>query len=162
MASQQDFYIQLEGIQGESQDSKHEDWIDILSFEYNVSQSSSMSSGGGSGVGRANFDALTFFHYVDRATPNLMQYCASGKVIPTAKISCCKVGDGSQEYMKVTLSGCQITYAGPIGSTEDARIKEKVSISYEKIEVEVKEQNADGSMGAAVTGTWNVKENKKT
>ena len=162
MASQQDFYIQLQGIDGESKDSKHEGWIDILSFDYSVSQSTSMSTGGGSGVGRASFNPLSFAHYVDKATPNLLQYCASGKTIPTAKVSCCKVGDGSQEYMLITLSGCQITHAGPIGVSDDARVKEQVSISYEKIEVEVREQNADGSMGAAVTGTWNVKENKKS
>jgi type VI secretion system secreted protein Hcp len=162
MASQQDFYIQLQGIDGESKDSKHAGWIDVLSFEYSVSQSASMSTGGGSGVGRASFDALTFIHYVDKATPNLLQYCASGKLISTAKLSCCKVGDGSQEYMLITLSDCLITHTGPIGSADDARVKEKVSVSYGKIEVQVKEQNADGSMGAAVTGTWNVKENKNT
>jgi len=158
MASQQDFYIQLEGIDGESIDSQHPKWIDILSFEYSVSQSS--ISGGGS-TGRASFGALSFVHYVDKATPNLMQYCADGKVIPNAKVSCCKVAEGSKEYMSITLSGCRITHAGPTGSTEDARIKELVSVSYEKIEVEVTEQNADGSMGAAVTRKWNVKENQK-
>ena len=162
MSSQQDFYIQIEGIPGESKDSKHAGWIDILSLEYSVSQSSSMSSGGGGGVGRASFDALTFVHYVDKATPNLLQYCASGKQVSTVKVSCCKVGDGAQEYMLITLTDCMITHAGPIGSVEDPRVKEKVSISFGKIEVQVKEQNADGSMGAAVTGTWNVKENKNT
>jgi type VI secretion system secreted protein Hcp len=35
-----------------------------------------------------------------------------------------------------------------------------VGISYAKIKVEVKEQNANGSMGAAVTGTWDVKQNQ--
>jgi len=162
MASQQDFYVELDGIKGESKDSKHDKWIDVLSFDYSVSQSSSMSTGGGGGVGKATFEALTFIHYVDKTTPTLMQYCASGKVMKTAKVSCCKAGgeDSSTEYMLITLSNCLVTHAGPIGSTEDSRVKERVSLSYEKIEVQVKEQNADGSMGAAVTGTWNVKENK--
>ena len=160
MASMQDFFIKIDGIPGESKDSKHIGWIDVLDFNYGVSQSSSMFTGGGGGVGKASFEALTFRHYVDKATPNLMQYCASGKHIGNIEVSCCKVGDGSQEYMRIILTDCLITSAGPGGSTNDARVSESVSISYAKIKVEVKEQNADGSMGAAITGTWDVKQNK--
>jgi type VI secretion system secreted protein Hcp len=160
MPSLQDFYIKLEGIDGESKDSKHKNWIDVLSFNYGVSQSSSMFTGGGGGVGKASFDVLTFTHYVDRATPNLFQYCAAGRHIPTVEVSACKAGDGSQEYMHITLTDVLVTHAGPTGSTDDARVKETVGLSYSKIKVEVKEQNADGSVGAAVTGTWDVKQNK--
>jgi len=160
MASLQDFFIKIAGIDGESKDSKHTGWIDVLSFSYGVSQSSSNFTGGGGGVGKASFDALSFSHYVDKATPNLMQYCASGKHIPTIDVSCCKVGDGSQEYMHITLTDCIIVHAGPSGSTDDARVTETVAISYSKIKVEVKEQNANGAMGAAVTGTWDVKQNQ--
>jgi type VI secretion system secreted protein Hcp len=159
MASLQDFFIKIEGINGESQDSKHKNWIDVLNFGYSVSQSSSMFTGGGGGVGKASFDALSFTHYVDRATPNLLQYCAAGKHVPTVEVSACKAGDGSKEYMHITLTDCIITSAGPTGSTDDARVWETVGISYSKIKIEVKEQNADGSMGAAITGTWDVKQN---
>jgi len=161
MASQQDFYVKIAGIDGESKDSSHKGWIDVLSFSYGVSQSSSTFTGGGGGVGKASFDALTFTHYVDKATPNLMQYCASGKHIDTVEVACCKVGGGSKEYMRITLNDCIVTHAGPSGFSDDMRIKETVSISYSKIKVEVKEQNANGSLGAAVTGTWDVKQNKE-
>ncbi|THJ33276.1 type VI secretion system tube protein Hcp [Lampropedia aestuarii] len=57
MASLQDFFIKIDGISGESKDSKHAGWIDVLSFSYGVSQSSSSFTGGGAGVGKANFDA---------------------------------------------------------------------------------------------------------
>lgn len=161
MPSLQDFYIKLEGINGESKDSKHKDWIDVLTFSYGVSQSSSMFSGGGGGVGKASFDSLTFSHYVDRATPNLFKYCAAGKHIPKVEVSACKAGDGSQEYMRVILNDVLVTHAGPTGSTEDSRVRETVSLSYAKIEIQVKEQNADGSMKSNVIGTWNVKENRE-
>jgi len=159
MSSLQDFYIQIEGIQGESKDSQHTDWIDVLSFDYSVSQSSSMFTGGGGGVGKANFDALAFVHYVDKATPNLFQYCASGKHIPSVIVSACKAGEGSQEYMRVTLTDVLVTHAGPAGSSDDARVKERVELSYSKIKVEVKEQLANGTMGPAFTGMWDVKRN---
>jgi len=160
MASPQDFYVKINGIEGESKDGKHKGWIDALSFSYSVSQAASTYTGGGGGVGKAHFDSLNFTHYVDKATPNLMQYCAEGKHIDTVQVACCKVGGGSKEYMTITLNDCIVTHAGPSGFSEDMRIKENVSISYSKIKVEVKEQNADGSLGAAVTGTWDVKQNQ--
>ncbi len=158
--SLQDFFIKIDGIAGESKDSKHTGQIDVLSWGYAVSQSSSMHTGGGGGVGKANFSELFFTHYVDKSTPNLMQYSASGKHIGSVELSCCKVGDGSQEYMKVTLTDVLVTHVRPVGATNSPRVVEEVGISYAKIKVEVKEQNSDGSMGAATTGNWDVKQNK--
>lgn len=160
MSSLQDLYVRIDGISGESKDSKHSGWIDALTIGYGVSQSFSGFTGGGGGVGKANFDSLTFTHYLDKSTPNLMQFCAAGKHIPNVEVSCCKVGDGSQEYVRITLNECLITSAGPRGASSDIRLKESVSIAYAKIKVEVKEQKPDGSMGPAVTGTWDVKQNK--
>ena len=159
--SQQDFYIKLEGIDGESKDSKHAKWVDALSWSYAVNQTSSMHSGGGGGTGKASFNDLSFVHYIDRASPTLMKYCASGKHIPKVTLSCCKSGDGSQEYMKVTLTDCIVTGIAPSGDPNDPRVMESVGLSYAKILVEVKEQNADGSMGATVEGQWDVKQNKE-
>jgi type VI secretion system secreted protein Hcp len=158
-SSLQDIYVQLEGITGESKDSKHIGWIDVIGIGFAVSQSSSMFTGGGGGVGKASFDALTFTHYVDKTTPNLFQYCASGKHIPTVVVSACKAGDGSQEYLRITLTDVLIVQSGPSGSVNDVRVKDKVDLSYAKIAIEVKEQKADGSMGAAVRGAWDVKQN---
>src|SRR6218665_1214889 len=161
MSSLQDFFIKIDGIPGESKDSKHSGQIDVLQWGYSVSQTSTSHTGGGSGAGKANFGELHFTHYVDKATPNLMKYCASGKHIPTVEVSCCKVGDGSQEYMKITLNEVLITHVSPMGSTSDPRVTESVGMSYGKVKVEVKEQNTDRSMGATVTATWDVKQEKE-
>jgi type VI secretion system secreted protein Hcp len=158
--SLQDFYVRLEGISGESKDSKHTNWIDVLNFGYSVSQSSSMFTGGGGGVGKASFEALSFTHFVDRASSNLFQYCAAGKHIPTVEVSACKVGDGSQEYMRITLSDVLVTGVALKGATDDIKPQEVVMLSYAKIKIEVREQNADGSLGPAVVGTWDVKQNR--
>ena len=158
--SLQDFFIKIDGIAGESKDSGHKGQIDVLNWGYSVSQSSSTNTGGGGGVGKAHFSELVFTHYIDKSTPNLMKYCASGKHIPSVELSCCKVGDGQQEYMKVVLNDVLITHVRPTGDASSPRVMEEVGISYSKIKVEVKEQNANGSMGAAVTGAWDVKQNK--
>jgi type VI secretion system secreted protein Hcp len=158
--SLQDFFIKIDGIAGESKDSKHAGQIDVLNWGYAVSQSSSANTGGGGGVGKAHFSELVFTHYIDKSTPNLMKYCASGKHVPSVELSCCKVGDGQQEYMKVVMTDVLITHVRPTGDSSSPRVMEEVGISYSTIKVEVKEQNANGSMGAAVTGAWDVKQNK--
>ncbi|MDR3212869.1 MAG: type VI secretion system tube protein Hcp [Azoarcus sp.] len=156
----QEHFIQLDGITGESKQAKHKGWIDVLSFSYAVSQSSSMFTGGGGGVGKADFPAFTFIHYVDRASPNLFKYCAAGKHIPKAVLSSCKVGDGSQEFMRVIMTDVLIVNAGPSGSTGGQAI-ETVGLSYSKIEIEIREQKADGSMCPAVSSGWDIKANKE-
>lgn len=161
MSSLQDIFIKIEGIDGESKDAKHKSWIDVLNFSYSVSQSSSAFTGGGSGVGKASFDTLNFTHFVDKSSPNLFMYCALGKHIPKVDLSCCKSGGGSQEYMHVTLNDVIVTHVSPSGSNSETQVNEMVTLSYAKIKIEVKEQKADGSMAATVTGAWNVKENKQ-
>jgi type VI secretion system secreted protein Hcp len=158
--SQQDMSLKVAGISGESKDSKHSGEIDVLSWGYAVSQSSSAHTGGGGGVGKANFSEFVFTHYVDKSTPNLMKYCASGKHISEVVLSCSKVGDGAQQYMTVTMNDVLVTHVRPVGATNSPRVIEEVGLSYAKIKVEVKEQNGDGSLGAATTGAWDVKQNK--
>lgn len=154
-----DIFVRIEGIEGESKDVRHKGWIDATSIEYGVSQSSSTFSGGGGGVGRADFKSLSFTHYFDRASPNLFRFCAAGKHIPKVEISGCKSGGGSQEFAKITLKDVLVTFAGPTG-TAGSQWVETVALSYSAIEIEAREQNTDGSMKAAVTAGWNVKENK--
>ena len=153
-----EIFIKIEGIDGESKQAAHKGWIDVLNFGYSVTQSVSLHTGGGGGVGRADFAPLTFTHYLDKSSPNLLTYCAAGKHIPTVTISVCKVGDGSQEFAKIVLSGVIIASVAP-GGASGAGTTETVGLSYAKIETAVKEQKADGSMGAAIHGNWNVKEN---
>ena len=49
--AQVDYFLKLEGIKGESQDDKHRDEIDVLSFSWGVSQTGTMAFGGGAGAG---------------------------------------------------------------------------------------------------------------
>ncbi|MDR2259958.1 MAG: type VI secretion system tube protein Hcp [Azoarcus sp.] len=156
-----EIYIKIEGITGECKDTKHKNWVEALSLTYGVSQSSSMFTGGGGGVGKADFDSLSFLHYYDRASPNLFKFCAAGKHIPTVEVSLCKSGGGQQEFAHLTLSDVLVMRTGMSGAGGEDIPTELVELSYARIKIAVKEQNADGSVGAETTGSWNVKENKE-
>jgi type VI secretion system secreted protein Hcp len=156
----QEVFIRLEGIAGESKQAAHKGWIDVLDFDYKVSQSSSLFTGGGGGVGKADFQPLRFTHFIDRASPNLFKYCAAGKHIPTVELSVCKAGGGSKEFLNIRLTDVIVVDVGPAGSS-GAQTVETVSLSYAKIEIKIKEQKADGTMGAEICGGWNIKENRE-
>jgi type VI secretion system secreted protein Hcp len=160
MASLQDIFIKLDGIDGESKDAKHKGWIDVVSFGYGVSQSSTVGVGGGSGTGKASFDTLTFTHKVDKTSPNLFTYCALGKHIPKVTLSVCKSGGGQQEYVNIVLEKAFVTHVSPSGSNAGDSLIESVGLSYAKVEIKVKEQKEDGSMLAEVRGAWDVEKNQ--
>jgi type VI secretion system secreted protein Hcp len=156
----QEIFIKLDGIAGECKQAQHKGWIDVLNYSYGASQSASTAMGGGGGVGKADFRPLTFTHVIDRSTPNLFKYCGAGKHIPKVELSACKAGDGSQEFFNIKLFDVLIVEVSPNGSS-GAETLESVSLAYSKIEIMIKEQNDNGSMGAAVHGNWNVKENRE-
>jgi len=94
-----------------------------------------------------------------RALSAAFKYCASGKHIPTVEISGCKSGGGQQEFIHVELSDVIVVGVTPNGNAGSMWV-ETVSLAYSQIVIEAKEQKADGSMVAGVSGGWNVKENK--
>src|SRR4249919_3313099 len=51
-------FARIGDIKGESQDIKHKDEIDVLSWSWGVTQSGSMGHGGGGGEGKATFHDL--------------------------------------------------------------------------------------------------------
>ena len=46
-----DYFLKIDGIPGESMDTKHKDEIQVLSFSFGESQSGTMAFGGGGGSG---------------------------------------------------------------------------------------------------------------
>jgi len=95
-----DMFMKIEGANGESKDSNHKDWTDIQSFSWGASQPGSMSSGGGGGQGKANFNDLHVVARIDKAAPAVMKHCASGKHLGKVELSVCKAGGEQVEYTK--------------------------------------------------------------
>ncbi len=64
---------------------------------------------------RRAVEDLTFEHYVDRATPNLIQYCLTGKHIGSAVLVMRKAGGKPLEFLKITMEDVLID-TGETGS----------------------------------------------
>lgn len=157
----QDIFLKIAGIDGESQDAAHKNEIDVGGWEWQVLQESNMQQGSGGGSGKATVKDLSFVHNVDRASPNLMKFCLTGKHIPEATLTVRKAGGTPLEYLKITMSDVVITNVQPSGSSQDEVIKERVNLAFAKIKQEYTVQNQQGGSGGAVTAGYDIKLNKE-
>jgi len=155
-----DMYLKLDGIKGESQDDKHKDEIDVLSWSWGVTQSGSMHTGGGGGSGKASFKDIAITKYVDTASPSLIKACSTGDHIKEALLVVRKAGKDQQEYLKYILTDCLISSVSTGGSGGEDRLTENISINFAKFKVEYRPQNKDGTLGGVLPFTYSIEKNK--
>ncbi|MDY7544836.1 type VI secretion system tube protein TssD [Glaciimonas sp. Gout2] len=156
----QDMFLKINGIDGESSDKSHKAEIEVLSWSWSVSQQSNMHAGSGGGAGKATVDDLEFQHYIDRASPNLIQYCLSGKHIDESVLVVRKAGGNPLEYLKLTMNDVLVTRVAASGtSIDETRPKETVRLSFSRLKHEYVVQNAQGGSGGAITATFDIKKN---
>src|SRR5687768_7967578 len=123
-AAQVDYFLQIDGIEGESTDATHAGEIDVLSWSWGMSNSGSSAPGGGGGAGKVNFHDLSITKTIDKATPKLMEACATGRHIKEIVLTAARTLDGksggkSQDYFVITMSDVIVTSC-TVGSSGDA------------------------------------------
>ena len=151
-----DYFLKIDGIQGESQDKTHKNEIEIESFSWGESNSGTASKGGGMGAGRVAMQDFHFVMTVNKASPKLILACATGEHIKNAILVCRKAGKEQQEYLKITFSDLLISSYQTGGS--GVVPTDQISFNYSKIEYEYKEQKADGTLGGAVKAMYDLKQ----
>lgn len=156
-----DFFLKIDGIPGESKDDKHKGEIDVLAFSWGLAQQGIGHVGGGSGAGKVQFQDLSFTHYVDKATTDLMFSCASGKHIKTATLIARKAGGKPLEYIKIVMNDILVSSVSTGGSGGEERQTENVTLNFAEVKVDYVEQKADGSGEAAKNMGWSVLKNAK-
>jgi type VI secretion system secreted protein Hcp len=156
-----DIFAKIGDIKGESLDDKHKGEIDVLSWSWGVTQSGTMSHGGGGGEGKAIFNDFSFTHSVDKASPVLLKACATGEHIKEATITVRKAGKGQQEFLIIKMNDIIITGVSPSGAGDGASTAEHVALQFAKVDLEYKPQKADGSLDAGVHFKYDIKGNKE-
>ena len=158
-----DYFLKIEGVEGESQDSKHKGEIDLLSWSWGATNSGTFSTGGGGGGGKVSMQDFQFTMRVNKATPKLIQACATGQHIKWAILTCRKGGTKTpQEYLKITFTDLLVSSYQTGGAGQDDVIpEEQISLNFAKIEFDYKEQKRDGTMAGSTKAGYDVKANKK-
>ena len=155
-----DYFLKIEGIEGESTDSKHKAEIDLESWSWGETNSGTHAGGGGGGAGKVQMQDFHFVMKTNKATPKLMLACANGEHIKKATLTCRKAGKEQQEYMIVKFADLLISSYQTGGSAHGTVPTDQISFNFSKIEFQYKEQKADGTLGAAVAAGYDLKLNK--
>jgi type VI secretion system secreted protein Hcp len=157
-----DYFLKIEGIDGESKDQKHAGEIQLQSWSWGETQSGAMSAGGGGGAGKVSMQDFHFVMEVNKASPKLLLACASGQHIASATLTCRKAGTEQQEFLQYKFYELLISSFQTGGSGGSSILpQDQISFNYTKIEVQYKEQTDTGSLGGAVTAGWDLKKNTK-
>lgn len=157
-----DYFLKIEGVDGESTDDKHKGEIDLESWSWGESQGGSHSSGGGGGAGKVSMQDFHFVMKVNKASAKLLLGCATGEHFKSAVLTCRKAGKDQQEFLKIKLSDLLISSYQTGGSGHgDVVPTDQCSLNFSKIEYEYKPQKADGSLDTPVKAGYDVKANKK-
>ena len=153
-----DIFAKLGDIKGESLDNKHKDEIEVLSWSWGLANAVTLA-GSGAGQGKASFRDFSFIHKIDKASPVLMQACATGVHLKEATITHRKAGKGQQEFLVIKMSDVIVTAIMDADSS-DSESAETVSLAFAKIDVAYRPQKADGSLDAGIHFKYDLKTNK--
>lgn len=154
-----DMFLKLDGVTGESRDSKHEKEIDVLAWSWGMSQSGTTHTGGGGGAGKVNVQDLSFTKYVDNSSPTLIKFCCNGKHITSGTLTVRKAGETPLEYIVITFEEIMVTAVSTGGSGGEDRLTENVTLNFAKFKETYTPQDAKGAPGTAVHGGWDIAQN---
>lgn len=175
-----DAYLKIDGIPGESLDTNHKDWIELLSFEFGASQATSAtaSSAGGASAERVNLSEFAIKKFIDKASPKLFEACCRGQHIKEITLQVNRAGGDQVRYMEVKLeevivssvdlegmaSFSQAGGGGASDSVHDTRHdlpSEEVKLNFARIKVTYTQQKrSDGQGGGNITGGWDRTRNR--
>ncbi|HTR70815.1 MAG TPA: type VI secretion system tube protein Hcp [Mycobacteriales bacterium] len=133
-----DYFLKIDGIKGESQDSTHQDWIDVASYGFRATDATKPTS---AKKGKVSFKGMTFTKTVDKSSPALMTHCATGKHIPQATLTM-RASNAKQDFLTITLSEVVIS-AYDHSAADNETPSEQISLNFGKIEMKYSTQNAN-------------------
>ncbi len=170
-----DFFIKIDGVDGESSDKNHSKWIEVLSFDLGSQQNIGAARGTDTS-GRGQFLPFVFTHLIDAATPKLQECCMKATKVAKVQFAVCRAVAGAQvPVFEVTMENVKVGRAEikaviP-GTNAEALINnfttsdntylpvEQVELVAGKITWKVTSIKPDGTKGGAVETNFNQVEN---
>jgi type VI secretion system secreted protein Hcp len=156
-----DMFLKLDGIKGESADSKHKGEIDIESFSWGMAQSGSGHRGSGSGSGKVDVSDISIQKVVDMSSPSLMLACANGKHIGKGSLTVRKAGENPLDYLTIDLENILISNYQASGNNESDTPTESITLNFVKMKLEYWTQTDKGAKGDNANFSWDIAQNMK-
>ena len=150
-----DAFIIISGIQGESTDQTHRNWIDVYSWSFGETLPSATAGGA---TARVTMQDFKFTKRADIASPLLFLACARAQRIPTATLEVRSIGTVPVTVLSIKLSDVIVSSFETLGNSGSIDLLEKVSLNFGKIEITYT-PIVSGAAGPNVTGGWDLRSN---
>ena len=159
-----DAFLKVEGVDGESNYSKHPKWIEICRQPFVQPPSSTVSSAGGAGAGRVTMQDFSIVKHIDSATPKLAEACCTGKHFPSAIIEICRAGGDKLNYMEYKMTEVMVSRAASVAPRRGAtrcHSKRLPSTSASCSGLYVPQDRATGAGKGSISAGWDFETNQK-
>jgi type VI secretion system secreted protein Hcp len=144
-----DYFLKLDGIDGESQDAQFPKHIQLESWSWGETNSGAMSHGSGGGTGKVSMQDFHFVMLMNNASATLAQNCSGGTHVATAELNCRKAGDTPQVFLKIKMTDCLVSSYQTGGSAHGEIVPtDQISINFAKIEYAYGKQDAKGKVAS--------------
>ncbi|MBT8404567.1 MAG: type VI secretion system tube protein Hcp [Gemmatimonadetes bacterium] len=157
-----DAYLELEGLEGESETTGFEGQIEIYSFSFGASNPASITTSG-MATGKATVSSFNIMKTTDTTSPEIFQQCMQGVHWPTATVTLLKSGGEASlpflvfEFKELYCS--TINWSG--GSGGDDRPMESISFDFSAVKVTYSQQDEKGAAAKQPTGAWDLRTQTK-
>jgi type VI secretion system secreted protein Hcp len=136
-------FLQIPNIPGESTDSKHKDWIEVLSYSHSLSSN--------------NCPQVAIAKLVDSATPGLSEAInnAAGKGITSATLAVAKTTyEGKPvDYLSIVMSQVVVQNSSiSVNSGGDSGAYETVGLQAASMTITYQQFDAKGGPGKVISG----------
>ena len=141
-------FAKYDGVDGESNDSNHDKWIDVLSIDWGIHKPGGGMTGQSRRRGAAVVEDITLTIEYEKASPKLQEKCLKGEIIPKLEIEqTATYGGARATYLRYELKNVMITsyQFNASGNDEAGPPTVVVGNNFEEIKVTYTEMDDEGS-----------------
>jgi type VI secretion system secreted protein Hcp len=135
------FFVKLDGIDGESTAKGHEKWIEVESFSFGASHA---GSGSGMGSGKTQFSPVIITQPIDSSTPQEFAALVGGQHIATGILDLIDAGAQQRKLFEYTFSDILLSDIQFTGASGD-RPLESLTFDYAKLKLQAFGQDDKGA-----------------
>ncbi|MGZ8804178.1 MAG: Hcp family type VI secretion system effector [Microbacterium sp.] len=146
------YFLQLDGIDGESTVRGHEKWLEVAEISWGAAQA--VSAAGGGRTGRTTLRPLLLSTRLTIATPVLLDACARGRTINDATFEAVTDGQSSSVTLRIQLEEILLTTLDLVGEDGEARPRVSFSLTYGQITITTFVVGEFGGQREAASATW--------
>lgn len=150
-----DYYLRIDGVQGESTEKDHAGWIELYSYAWGA-QVTTNAGAGGAATGRATVDAVVVTFRLGRMSPQLFNLVVNGRRAQSATLHGVRTRDRPQKVVELEMANVTVTSYDSSAAAGDGAT-DSIALRFGSVTYSFWPQNEDGTVGAAVVAAWDAR-----